>query len=289
MQQGVVLKNYGGFYYLQDQTGTIYECQLRGKIRTRIITGDRVTFTSLSEDRGIIENVLPRESELYRPKIANVDTVLVVMAYDCPAPSLILLDRLLILICFNRMEPIIVMNKSDLKAVPAAETINTYYQNIGFTVLRTSTVTGTGLDVLPSLLHNKVTVLAGPSGSGKSSLLNALIRSLAIKTQEISRRINRGRHTTRHVELYPLDTGGWIADAPGFGNLDLPAVEPVNLTDYFIEFVPFRENCRFADCIHRNEKECGIKQAVAEGFIAGFRYQNYLTLLDELTDKERCY
>ncbi len=287
--EGLVLKNYGGFYYVQDAKLDIYECKLRGKIKQAVLTGDKVLFTPLEQGRGILETVQPRRNELQRPRIANVDLLLIVMAHNQPAPSLALLDRLLVNASYNELTPYIILNKMDLPEEENASIITTYYPRKGFNLIKSSVRNNIGIDSIKESIANRIAVLAGPSGTGKSSLLNLLEEGAGIKTQDVSKKIGRGRHTTRHVELYPLSSGGWIADTPGFSVLDPPDMESRELSSHFPEFHSFSNECRFGDCLHYGEKDCAVKEAVKENIIAEFRYRNYLTLLEELIKNERCY
>ncbi len=286
---GLVLKNYSGFYYVQTADTTIYECKLRGKIKDQIVTGDRVFITPLLNGAGVLENLEKRDNLLYRPKIANVDLLLIVMAYNQPVPSLSLLDRLIMLANYNHLNPIIILNKSDLKAHENTELILNYYPQAGFKVISVSAFKQLNLNLIDREIKDKIAVMAGPSGAGKSSLLNALSAKVDIKTQTVSSKIGRGRHTTRHVELYPLETGGWLADTPGFGVLDMPVMKSIELSGYFPDFKPYFPSCRFGNCLHNQETECGVKQAVNDGNILSNRYRNYLQMLQEVIQKERCY
>ncbi len=287
--EGLILKKYSGFYYVRDNQQNIYECKLRGKVKDLVLTGDKVIVTSREAGKGIIETILPRQNELYRPRIANVTKVFIVMANNRPAPSLTLLDRLLFLAYYNAIEPNIILNKSDLEADENAKLIKEYYPKIGIKVVMTSTKAKTGLEGLRDLIKDEITVFAGPSGVGKSSLLNLLVDGVDIKTQEVSNKIGRGKHTTRHVELFTIANGGLIADTPGFSILDLPKLNKVDVVRYFPDLYPHYENCKFNDCLHWKEKDCGIKAALLDGTIAEFRYNNYLTMLAEVTEQERNY
>lgn len=287
--EGVVLKKYSGFYYVQ-QAGKVYECKLRGKLKEPVLSGDKVVISVLPDDKGVIEKVLPRQNELLRPRIANVSMVLIVMCNDKPAPSLALLDRLLFLAYYNQLVPYIILNKVDIAPDPKAMLIKDYYPNAGFNFLETSAVKGTGIEELRQIIKGEIAVFAGPSGAGKSSLLNALTEgNLKVKTQEVSTKIGRGKHTTRHVELYPLEGGGFIADTPGFSVLDLPDISRNELSRYFPDFSDFALSCKFNNCLHWKEKECGVIEAVKQGAIAEFRYNNYLDMLEEVIENERCY
>jgi len=287
---GLVFKNYSGFYYVQTLDGQVYECKIRGKLKETVVSGDWVTFTTLDSGRGIIENLQERKNLLYRPKIANVTMVLIVMAVDKPAPSPILLDRLLLLAGLQNVVPCIILNKCDIEPDPKAVLIKDYYPQAGFKVLSVSAKQQHNLEEVRDLLKGQIAVLAGPSGVGKTSLINALTQYDNLKTQEVSRKIGRGRHTTRHVELFPIEQNGWIADTPGFSVLDLPAsLKSTELADYYPDFLEHRQECRFTDCLHFREKDCGVKNALDSGKLPEFRYNNYIQLLEEVMAKEKNY
>lgn len=287
-RQGLVVKNYSGFYYVRDQEGVVYTCKPRGKLKTQVLSGDQVEFTPLEEQQGVLESVLPRRNQLERPKIANVDMVLIVMAYDKPAPNALLLDRLLLLAHYNQITPCIILNKADLPKSEKAHDLD-YYQQAGFKFIAASAKTSMGMDLIAAAIKGKTTVMAGPSGAGKSSMLAKLTGDDSIKTQTISNKIGRGRHTTRHVELYSLPGGGALADTPGFSVLDVPPIKGQELSWYYPDFADHRESCQFRDCLHKKETICGIRQAVEVGDISAFRYENYLILLKEIVENERCY
>lgn len=287
-RQGLVVKNYSGFYYVKDQEGVVHTCKPRGKLKTQILSGDKVKFTPLEDQQGVLEDVLPRRNQLERPRIANVDMVLIVMAYDKPAPNVLLLDRLLLLAHYNQILPCIILNKADLPRSEKARGLD-YYPQAGFDFITASARTGWGLDAVARAIKDRIAVMAGPSGAGKSSLLAKLIGDDNIKTQTVSSKIGRGRHTTRHVELYSLPGGGAIADTPGFSVLEVPPMKNQELSWYYPDFTEHRESCQFRDCVHKNENVCGVKQAVAAGVISASRYENYLLLLEEVMEKERCY
>lgn len=286
--EGLIIKKYSSFYYVQDKNLDIYECKLRGKIKNQLVlTGDKVLITPLEDNKGVIENILPRKNELYRPRIANVTKLLIVMANNRPLPSLSLLDRLLFFAYYYQIKPAIILNKGDLERSDNAQIIKEYYPKLNIDVIVTSTKTKMGLDELEFIINGEIAVLAGPSGVGKSSLLNLLIEEINIKTQEVSEKIGRGRHTTRHVELFSLPNGGLIADTPGFSTLDLPPLDKYELASYFPDFTEHNIYCKFNDCLHLKEKECGVKEAVEAGIIAKSRYDNYLVMLEEIKENER--
>lgn len=289
---GIIIKRYSGFYYVWDGQQE-WVCSLRGKFRLidqTFIPGDRVTFTSLdaSKQKAVIETVEPRKNELIRPTVANVEQAIVVMAVANPEPDFWLLDRMLIMIQANGIKPVICFNKVDLQnrenALPIA-----VYQEIGFPVIFTSKKTGSGLDQLKEVLANKVSVLAGPSGVGKSSLLNKL-EGLTLKTGDVSEKSERGKHTTRHVELIKLSGGGLLADTPGFSNVYLPKdFKREELGRYYPEYVNYKRRCRFNSCLHREEPDCAIRSGFEEGHLSKDRYQRYLALLEEIIESERRY
>lgn len=287
--QGLVLKNYSGFYYVQNSRAQIVECRTRGKLKARILSGDRVMYTPLEDGKGILEQVLPRDNEMYRPRVANVSMVLIVMAYDRPLPSLSLLDRLLLLAQYSHLQPLIVLNKSDLQTNQYVNDIKSYYPPAKFPLLSVSARFKQGMEQLKAAISGEIAVLAGPSGVGKSSILNLLTAQDTAPTQEVSNKIGRGRHTTRHVELYPLDNNGWLVDTPGFSVLDLPRMRREELPLLFPDFIDYTEDCKFADCLHYKENNCGVKKAVEDNKILASRYHNYLTMLEEVMENERCY
>lgn len=286
--EGLVIKNYSGFYYVQDKMDNIYECKVRGKVKEKLLSGDRVMFTPLGMRQGILEKVMPRENQLNRPRVANVTRVLVVMACDQPKPDLGLLDRLLFLAEFNRITPYIILNKCDLDIHERAMQILNYYPGT-YKVIKTSARQNIGIDMLGDAISGEIAVFAGPSGVGKSHMLQRLIGQADIRTGEVSAKIGRGKHTTRHVELYPLPQGGWIVDTPGFSVLDMPALKREDLPQYFPDFTAQASDCKFSNCLHYREKECGVKTAVGEHIILSSRYQNYISMLQEVMERERCY
>ncbi|MEQ8199869.1 MAG: ribosome small subunit-dependent GTPase A [Syntrophomonadaceae bacterium] len=286
--EGLVIKNYSGFYYVQDDTGTVHACKVRGKVREKLLSGDRVVFTPLELGQGVLERVLPRKNELSRPRVANISRVLIVMAYNQPRPDLSLLDRLLFLAEYNRIVPYIILNKCDLEGHESVEEILRYYPRV-YKVIRTSARQDIGIGELAEAIAGEIAVFAGPSGVGKSRLLQRLTGQSAVRTGSVSAKIGRGKHTTRHVELYPLPQGGWIVDTPGFSVLDLPAIRREELTRYFPDFTVYSEACRFGDCIHYRERDCGVKTALENNQVLPSRYKNYLAMLAEIIDKETIY
>ncbi|ACX52417.1 ribosome small subunit-dependent GTPase A [Ammonifex degensii KC4] len=286
---GQIIRIHGGFAFVRDpDTGKVWTALRRGKLaEEKILVGDLVEFSPLDEERGVLEKVLPRKTELYRPPVANVEQALLVFAFTEPDPNFKLLDRFLVLSQSAKIKPIICFNKLDLASPGLYQEERRAYEEAGFVFLAVSAKTGQGLEELKRHLSHRVTVLAGPSGVGKSSLLNAIQPGLKLQTAPVSRKTGRGRHTTRLVELLPLDIGGLVVDTPGFTSLDLPDIPPASLSAYFPEIARVGAGCRFSDCLHQAEPGCAVREAVAEGKIPRFRYQHYLVFLGEILERER--
>lgn len=293
MPEGQIIKALSGYYYVQENTTQkIWQCRARGVFKNKGITplvGDYVVFEPSLNDEGTVTEIGSRKNELIRPPIANVDQALLVFSVDEPEFSPLLLDKFLVHIEKANISPIICLTKLDL----TAEELNKdpeiiVYEQIGYPLFFTSSLTRDGLPIVEEILKNKVTVFAGQSGVGKSSLLNAMNPDLNIATAEISNRLGRGKHTTRHVELLELPKGGLVADTPGFSQLDFSDIEPEELGGYFIEFNNFSPSCKFRGCLHQNEPKCKVKEAVQNKEIAEHRYTHYLQFLEEIqNDKQR--
>ncbi|NLE89669.1 MAG: ribosome small subunit-dependent GTPase A [Dehalococcoidales bacterium] len=291
MREGIIVRAYAGFYYVKVDP-EIWECKVRGRLRLnreKILPGDRVEVSETAPGKGVIERILPRTRELLRPAVANVQQVVVVMSLTQPEPNLGLLDRLLVLIEAEKMDPLIVFNKVDLVTEEVKRDLVELYRQAGYPVVATSACTGTGINELQGYLQGQISILAGPSGVGKSSLLNAVQPGLALRTGMVSQKIGRGRHTTRYVELLPLEAGGLVADSPGFSVLTLPRMKREELSSYFREMDELTGGCRFNSCLHRSEPDCVVKQARQEGRIDERRYQSYITLLQEVIANEQRY
>jgi len=288
MIKGTVYKALGGYYFVRTGRGE-YRCYLRGRFRRQkqVLVGDRVGLIPQGKNTGVIEELEPRKTELYRPPVANVDLAIVIFSLAQPDPNLFLMDRFLLQGEIAGVKPVIVFNKTDL--VQSKEEYLDY-ERVGYMVIFTSTKTGEGISKLSNILKDRVSVFAGPSGVGKSSLLNAIQPGLSLKTGEISSKLKRGKHTTRHVELLRLDNGGLVADTPGFSNLYLPPdLKSVELASYFPDLQAHALNCRFSGCLHHKEPDCAVKEAVANGKIIPTRYEHYIALLKEVMQQERRY
>lgn len=287
LQEGVVTRAYGGYYFVHDGDGE-WECSLRGRFRhekQQVMVGDRVALRQRHGKAGVIEKVLPRVTVLIRPPVANVDQAVIVLAIREPDPNPGLLERFLVAASMNGVEPLICLNKLDLAVEGHLEFLDRYRGS--YRLVATSAKTGQGLESLREELRDRVSVFAGPSGVGKSTILNALLPGLRLKTGEISEKLKRGKHTTRHVELIPLPEGGWVADSPGFSSLDLPDMRPEELIAYFPDLEEHTGNCQFTGCLHHKEPGCAVKEAVKEGLLMEGRYLQYREFLEELRSRRR--
>lgn len=293
MVRGTIVKGIAGFYYVKaDQT--IYECKARGIFRKKNMTpiiGDHVLIhiTNEAEKEGRIEEILDRKNSLIRPAVANVDQAMVVFSVSYPKIHLDLLERFLIHVEKENIVPCIVLNKIDEEQPESYQYIVERYQKVGYEVLCLSAKEEIHTDLLLPKLKNCTTVFAGPSGVGKSTLINTIEKGLALETGHVSDKIKRGKHTTRHVELIPLTEGGYVLDTPGFTSLQLDGIEPEDLQYYFPEFKPYLGECKFRGCTHIHEPECMIRRALEENKIIPERYEAYCTFYKQLKDSRRRY
>lgn len=283
---GQVVRAHGHVFYVQVGT-EVLECRPRGKFRlhgNRVLVGDRVTVRRSGDGEGYIEEVQPRRTELRRPPIANVDQVFVVFTAAQPDLDWRTLDRFLVLGEAAGLDIVLVLNKIDLLPPGAADAALAPYRGLGYPLRAVSAGTGLGIDELRPLLADRLTVFAGQSGVGKSRLLNALDPALNLRTGGVSRKVQRGRHTTRHVELLPLAgvTGARVADTPGFSHIDLSEIEKEDLRFCFPELAAREGQCRYRGCLHNQEPDCAVQAAVAAGDIHRSRYDNYLLFLHEI-------
>lgn len=293
MPEGKIVKALSGFYYVLGNDKLI-QCRGRGVFRKNKITplvGDEVVFQAENDLEGYIMEVKSRKNELIRPPIANVDQAILVFSAVEPDFSTVLLDRFLVLVEFNRIEPLICITKMDLTNDDEQKMIKEYkeqYTAAGYKVILTSSETEAGIELLSPHVDNKISVFAGQSGVGKSSLLNVLRPDLELKTNDISSHLGRGKHTTRHVELIKIGNG-LIADTPGFSSLEFTNIEAEDLTFCFPEIQTASENCKFRGCLHVSEPKCGVKQAVDSNEIPAYRYEHYLDFLQEIKDRKPRY
>lgn len=293
MIEGRIIKGIGGFYYIETEKG-LYECRARGIFRKNKITplvGDFVKISIVDEDnkKGVVEEIQERKTELVRPPIANVNKALIVFAVKNPTPHLSLLDRFIVLAERENLEIVIILTKIDLDDDNTFEKIKNIYEPCGYKVIGVSNLENKNIDKVKEELKGNTVVFAGPSGVGKSSLLNQIDSNFQLKTGDVSDKIKRGKHTTRHAELFELEFGGMVADTPGFSSLTLDDIEDIDLKDYFIEFED-HDDCKFGSrCIHQNEPNCAVKEAVENGKIPKERYESYIQLLNEIRQGKRRY
>ena len=275
-----------------DNGTDVYECKAKGVFRNKKIkplVGDNVEFTVLSEaeKEGNIDKILPRKNELVRPAVANIDQALVIFSITHPEPNLNLLDRFLVMMEVQDVPVKICFNKTDLTGDEERDRLGNIYSSAGYPVYFTSTYENRGLEAVRELTEGKTTVLAGPSGVGKSSITNLLFPEAGMETGKISEKIQRGKHTTRHSELFAIGKDTYMMDTPGFSSMYLDELECGNLKDYFPEFAAYEDDCKFLGCVHVGEPVCGVKEAVRQGEISESRYDNYKLLYQELKDKRR--
>ena len=293
MIEGRIIKGIGGFYYIETEKG-LYECRARGIFRKNKITplvGDFVKISVVDEDnkKGVVEEIQERKTELVRPPIANVNKALIVFAVKNPTPHLSLLDRFIVLAERENLEIVIILTNIDLDDDNTFEKIKNIYEPCGYKVIGVSNLENKNIDKVKEELKDNTVVFAGPSGVGKSSLLNQIDSNFQLKTGDVSDKIKRGKHTTRHAELFELKFGGMVADTPGFSSLTLDDIEDIDLKDYFIEFEDY-DDCKFGSrCIHQNEPNCAVKEAVENGEIPKERYESYIQLLNEIRQGKRRY
>ncbi|MBP2019716.1 ribosome biogenesis GTPase [Symbiobacterium terraclitae] len=291
MPVGQVIRSHSNIYYVLVE-GREVECRPRGKFRldqTQVRAGDQVEVRLEPDGEGRIEKVLPRRNCLERPPVANVDQCLVVFTLAEPEADYLFLDRVLVHVEQAGVDVLILLNKIDLVEPEAVDAfVRTYRNLVGYPVLPISAQQGLGLDELRPHLVGRISVLAGHSGVGKSRLIRALEPGREdVRVGEVSAKSRKGRHTTRHVELIPLSSGGLVADAPGFTYLEFQDIDKWTLRDYFPEFVRRQADCRYGDCLHRKEPDCAVRDAVEAGEIPETRYKNYLLLLEEVEAMKR--
>lgn len=296
--KGKIIKGIAGFYYVfvDGQQGAsdscIYECKAKGVFRKdhrKPLVGDDVTLEVLDEvnSKGNIVELSPRRSELIRPAVANVDQAVVIFSIVKPKPNFNLLDRFLIMMEGQKIPCVICFNKEDMDEEKLGEEYRRIYENCGYTTITVSAKEGTGLDSLREILSGKTTTVAGPSGVGKSSIVNCLQTQTVMPTGQISTKIERGKHTTRHTQLLAMGQDTYILDTPGFSSLGLFDLEKEDLAGFYPEFARYEQYCKFTGCSHRSEPVCGVKEAVREGKISSMRYENYCLLYEELMNRKK--
>ncbi|MCD8180499.1 MAG: ribosome small subunit-dependent GTPase A [Firmicutes bacterium] len=276
---GTIIKGIGGFYYVK-ASGTVYECKARGIFRNQKITpmiGDKAEI-EINGDKGSITKILPRASFLIRPPVANVDTMMLVAAAAAPEPNLFVIDKMLVNAEISNIRPAICINKTDIKP---REDIAEIYSKAGYSVFEVSAETETGTEELTAYLKDKTTAFAGLSGVGKSSLLSIITKD-SLETGSVSEKLRRGKHTTRHVELFELSDGGFVLDTPGFSSLEVEGIKAEDLWRYFPEMADSENKCRFRGCSHINEPDCFVKEKLQNGEMAPSRYESYKQIYTKL-------
>ncbi|MCD8378899.1 MAG: ribosome small subunit-dependent GTPase A [Lachnospiraceae bacterium] len=295
LYQGKITRGVGGFYYVfVPATERMYECRAKGIFHNdniRPLVGDDVEIQIISQENatGNIERILPRKSSLIRPAVANVDQAMVIFSVKKPDLSLNLLDRMLIHIRQQNLPVFICLNKSDLDEEKEGKRVAAAYEAAGYPLFCISALEDEDVERVRACLKKKTTTVAGPSGVGKSTLINRLQSSAHMETGEVSKKLSRGKHTTRHSQLLYIDQDSYILDTPGFGSLDLFDLEKEDLAFYYDEFVPYKGECRFTGCTHTHEPDCGVKAALAQGKISAIRYETYRTLYEELAGRQKKY
>ncbi len=295
---GLIIKGIGGFYYVKTENFLV-ECKGRGVFKKdgiKLQVGDRVVITEVElsaearkrgvEHEGVIEEILPRKNEFIRPPIVNVDTIAVTFAARDPEPTFELIDRFLVMAEMKGVDAFLIMNKCDLIDEETREKYRNIYKGV-YEMAEVSAETGEGMETVESLIHGRTIAFAGPSGVGKSTIINALIPHAEMETGEVSRKTSRGRHTTRHVEIFESLGGGLVYDTPGFTSFDIMEAGEEDLQLYYPEFEPYRGNCYYDNCRHIKEPDCAVRQAVREGRISKVRYLSYKANMEEIKEKRR--
>ena len=281
--EGIILKALSGFYYVHSG-GRSYTCRARGKFRHAKLSplvGDRVEFTPLEHDTGALDAILPRSNQFSRPAVANIDQLVLIVSQAIPVTDPFLIDRMIAVAASRNCRCVVCVNKCDLND---GKELYRIYTAAGFPTVRVSAATGEGMEALRALISGKVSAFTGNSGVGKSSILNALYPAFALQTGDVSKKLGRGRHTTRHVELFALDETTLIADTPGFSSFDADKMElcrKEELARCFPEFEPYLDKCQFQDCAHVKERGCAVLDALARGEIGPTRHESYVRLYEQ--------
>ncbi|MHB1392044.1 MAG: ribosome small subunit-dependent GTPase A [Clostridia bacterium] len=289
MLKGVIVKGIGGFYYVDTVDG-IYECRARGKFRIKNITpliGDHVEIEGDPKSlQGYIISIEKRKNQLIRPTVANIDQIVIVFAAKKPDINMVLMQKFLVYSEYKKLNAVVCINKIDIDEEKDYIEVVKMLESVPYKVITTSVKASIGIEQLEEILKDKISVFAGPSGAGKSSLLNRIQPGLELKTGDLSKKIDRGAHTTRHAELIKLEKGGMVVDTPGFTSFDIGELELSNLVSCFPEFEAYK-HCYYSGCAHDKEPHCGVKEAVEEGRINKLRYDFYISLLSELKNIRR--
>ena len=290
--QGKIVKGIAGFYYIHVVESGVYECKAKGifrKEKIKPLVGDNVKIEIIDENEktGNITEILPRKNELIRPAVANIDQALVVFAVTRPSPHFSLLDRFLVMMESKHIPVILCFNKEDIADDFQIKALEKIYSGCGYPCIFTSALEQRNIEQVKALLTGKTTAIAGPSGVGKSSMINVLQPEANMETGDISQKIERGKHTTRHSELFLIDADSYIMDTPGFSSLYMSDFEKEDLQYFFPEFEEFEGTCRFDGCSHTHGPDCAVKNAVSDGKIASVRYDSYKKIYEELKDKRR--
>lgn len=290
--RGKIIKGIAGFYYIYAEDGQVYECKAKGIFRKdnqKPLVGDNVEISILDENEkeGSVTAILPRKNSLIRPAVANVDQAFVIFAMENPKPNYMLLDRFLIMMEQQGIPAVVCFNKKDLGTEEELDFLYRTYTQCGYRVILSSVLKGEGISEIHEILRGKTTVVAGPSGVGKSSLTNSLQGEIQMETGEISKKLKRGKHTTRHSQVIPVGEDTFLVDTPGFSSLYLTDMEKQELKNYFPEFREYEEECRFQGCRHIHEPGCAVKEALEADKISRLRYEDYLALHQELKEKRR--
>ena len=288
--QGRIVKGIGGFYYVHTEEG-LYTCRAKGlfrKDKTKPLVGDIVDMDVIDRENmvGNVINIRDRSNELIRPNVANVDQALIIFALVSPKPNFVTLDRMILQYRAQGLRVLICFNKEDIAEDDLARAVVSDYSGSGCDLFVTSAQTGEGIKELRLALAGKITTVAGPSGVGKSSIINCLCESVLVQTGKISEKLERGKHTTRHSEIIPIADDTFIIDTPGFGSFDLFDIAPEELSEYYEEFSPYTA-CRFMPCSHTHEPGCAVKEAVADNLISALRYENYVYIYNESLKSRR--
>lgn len=289
---GKIIKGIAGFYYVHSAEKGLYECKAKGVFRNKKIkplVGDMVKFEILDEEnkKGNIVAIEERVNELIRPAVANIDQACLIFAAAKPSPNLNLLDRFLVMMEKHDVETIICFNKQDVVDETEINRLSQIYEKCGYKVLFLSALYNDGVEQIRAIMKDKTTVFAGPSGVGKSTLTNTILPEANMETGNISEKIERGKHTTRHSEIFHVGGHTYMMDTPGFTCLTIEDIEKEELEEYFREFNQYRESCRFKGCAHINEPGCAVKEALKEGKISNVRYENYKQIYEEIKNRKK--